>query len=205
MAYFTLREQLILAQKTSGFDSRQPFVPAGKLKEIMSKSAIEGELRENLDRTAQADQAEIDSIQDFITGRAQPAIRIFATLVYSRQTDKIRDFLKYNIDDGRLPIKIDEGFFKIPDNEVISDINRYFNDQPIFSSWRDVELLEFYNNQWRFNAPIFHRQTSNPEFPHFPEQTILPFDFVGRPKGTPFSKVWKIKIHADHVGGSKDV
>ena len=202
MAHSTLREKLIFAQKTSGFDSRQAFVPAGKISEIMSESAVEGELRADL---GLPNQEEIALIRDFITQPPAAAVRIFAILVYSRQTSKIQDFMRHNIDDRKLPIQIDESFFAITDNQAISNIKDYFVDQPIFSTWRDAEILEFYNNQWRFNAPIFHRPNFKDVFPRFPRQTIFPFDIEGRPKGTPFSKVWKIRINADHIGGLKHV
>ena len=202
MANSTLREKLILAQKTSGFDSQQPFVTAGDIKEIMSESAVEGELRAHLGLTT---QEEIDLIRDFITRPAAPAKRIFAILVYSRQTSKIRDFMQHTVHDGKLPIKIDKMFFAIIDDEVISTYKDYLVDQPTFSSWSYAEILEFYNNQWRFNAPIFYRSFLEDEFPHFPRQTIFAFDVEGRPKGTPFSKVWKIRINIDHIGDLKHV
>ena len=179
---YTLREKLIAAQRTSGFDSMQPFLTGGQLSYLIGKpdqkSEIEGELqRHGVDTTAEV-------IVGFAMFRAR---KIFATLVYSQLTAKIRDFFNHDFDDGQLPIEFDirTGIIKRR-----PPVQRKYADT--FRSWKPVEIREFCDNQWRFNSPLLDGNL-RPEIPWFPPQTILPFNVVGKTKGTAFSKVWKIQ------------
>lgn len=182
LPYSTLREKLIVAQKTSKFDSMQLYVPADRLSDILSKSVVESELQRH-------GLGMIEALPNFILIEAK---RIFAILVYLRLTKKIRDFFKHGFNDEQLPIEFNIGAENLFETPV-----------SVFSSWNRAEILEFCDSQWRFNAPIFGYSFLDESQYHrrFPPQTVFPFDVVDKPKGTPFSKVWKIRIPRGHLSG----
>ena len=186
----TLREKLIAAQKPSTFDSMRLYVPAGRLREIISECDIKSELRMH-----KVNLSDLEPLEKFIRFRAN---KIFATLVYSGLTDKIEDFLQSEFDDKQLPVEFDVVA------EHVEDLSTQGSQLlPVFRSWKAVQILHFCDCQWRFNAFKIDTFTFNKEaswtVSHLPEQMIFPFNVLGRPKRTGFNQVCRIEISSSNI------
>lgn len=115
-----LREELIEAQESGGFDSDRLFVPAGTLSEIISRCDIERELRKYR-------MASSDWHKSFVRGSAK---KIFVTLVYWRLMKDIPHFQDYEFNDGHLPIDYDMALGRMKDSLTL-----FTEDLHVFRSW----------------------------------------------------------------------
>jgi hypothetical protein len=186
----TLRKKLITTQEPSQFDSMQYFVPAGRQNDMTFDLMLELQ-----GCSSDMTKVEFQEFTEFILRKAK---RIFFILVYLRLTSKMRDFFNYRFHDDKLPIEY---------NIITGEITTMGN-LDVFSLWESNEICEFYDNQWRFNVPIFYYRQDEDLVQMLydlvlPLRTILPFSIEGNSKGTPFSKVWKIIVHPDHRGNLK--
>jgi hypothetical protein len=197
---YTLRDKLIAAQRTSGFDSMQFFLPANKLHWLISNETFKVNLESELERHS------LSPISgDFIQFIINDAPKDFATLVYSRLTPKIQDFFEVRFDDTRLPVECDTGtgLIRFPTGTPTPRGHPYSLEDyaNVFASWKPTEINEFCDNQWRFNClqsiwnddVRYGLDRNSSGVPWFHPRTIFPFKVLDRPKGTPFSKVWKVE------------
>ena len=123
--------------------------------------------------------------------------RILCTLIYSHLTHKFLDFwyrISASSDDDSLPLQC-----KIENGDIT--VTGFGGHTEIFSKWEKSEIYDFYDSQWRFAVPLLKLlplefETFDPVY-HL--RTVFPFDSANLLKRTPFSRVWKVKIHSSHV------
>ena len=121
-------------------------------------------------------------------------------------TSKIKDFFRCSFNDKRLPVEFDigTGVIKFVDTGI-PNIIRYSQLEKcakVFDDWKSSEIHEFCDNQWRFNCLQLVRNVDGTYgesddgssiVPRFPPRKIFPLKVLGKPIGTPFSKVWKVQ------------
>ncbi|KAH6652866.1 kinase-like domain-containing protein [Truncatella angustata] len=131
----------------------------------------------------------------------QKARRLFAILAMTGTEilPALESLRQYNFTDEDLPISRDT----INDNCDITNTDRKCSHLPPFSvfhkpPWDRLTLLRFYNEQWKFLAPVFPNDCRNQQLSI---KCILPFikaPLGGERKSSFFSDVYQVKIHPSH-------
>ncbi|KAJ3962809.1 hypothetical protein N0V92_000497 [Colletotrichum tropicale] len=192
----SLGDQLFSYLVESKFDSKREFLPEGYIDKVISHSAIQDELFFGMKLDGD-DKALIN----FIHAHSK---KVFATAYYalggvggSSLLDTMVYFRRHNFTDRALPIndiqKVDEtrkAKSKLP-------FPFDFNEDPRLQRvWRRMHIRSFYQNQWKFLAPVFSRE----RFHHtLHPDVILPFVWNSTvTKEGRFSKVHQVEIHKGH-------
>lgn len=128
--------------------------------------------------------------------------KVFAILVLLGKEEAIQDFIKEDISDQDLPLRVLGEYDKYVARRKSKDtvLNSFKN------GWSDLLLDSFDNYQWWITAPYFYQKRKGsqrkPRFFEFHDSVILPFiednereteDGLGG-----FSNVWQVKIHDAH-------
>jgi hypothetical protein len=166
--------------------SNQRFLPENSIQRLLIRQNIEDELERCKVETS-------EKLVDFIEHEAK---RVFATLVYSEKTAKIRALQNYQFTDVCLPVLLEDvgGDLKVTSLANKEDYSDAFFDEECHLSNIDIE--HFCNDhQWIFTAPVF---TKEPICKEYHEKTIAPFIFKGDVRRGGFSKVSRIHVHPDH-------
>ena len=127
---------------------------------------------------------------------------MFALLVLLGKEEAIQDFIKEDISDQDLPLRVlreDDKYVALRKTED-TVLNSFKN------GWSDLLFDAFDNYQWWMTAPYFYQKGKGrqrkPRFFEFQDRVVLPFiednereteDGLGG-----FSNVWQVKIHDAH-------
>lgn len=182
----SLADQILEKFAVSRFDpDTKFFLPAGCIDELISREAISRELENNptLDpRHFDIVEGLTGKIVDFVCGGAK---KVFATAVLSglRGEDletAMELFMVESFTDESLPVR-QETF-----EELFSGLD----------AWSRLARHRFCQEQWKFLAPVFSRQTFKLDL--VPEH-ILPFIEKNRElREGAFSQVFRVQIHPAH-------
>ena len=188
------RAKLVAAQRPSLFDRGQLYVPWEDVRRITDPDNVTKEALELLG----VNKGEYAKL---VRGRE----RILCTLIYSYLTHMFLPIC-------RKQIELRYGFLKaelLPvdysiENGVIT-VGNYWERLKMFSGCEESEIYDFCDSQWRFAVPVLnwdilkeHRLFDQVYHP----RAVFPFDSEILPITTPFSRVWKVKIHTSHVRNS---
>lgn len=172
-----LRDSVLKVQNKYKNPRGQHFVSNQELYEVLSRDSVHKALHDkDISNSCKLEVYHIDHAVDAIISGAH---RIFAILVYIRNTKCIRHFIegdKYKgsgLDHG-LPFD-KENLRTILPTELIAD--------------------EFYERQWHFSAPIFSDSVFSRALP---PETILPFTNEQRLGEGGFGDVYSINIEPSH-------
>jgi hypothetical protein len=128
--------------------------------------------------------------------------KVFAILVLLEKEEAIQDFIKEDISDQDLPLRVLREDDKYVARRKAQDtvLNSFKN------GWSDLLFDSFDNYQWWITAPYFYQKGKGrqrkPRFFEFHDKVVLPFiednereteDGLGG-----FSNVWQVKIHDAH-------
>ena len=160
------------------------FVPEGDLNPIITKAAIEEELK---------DFANGSGFEELVRFICNHATKIFAIAVLSDIEGSVlykvmKWFLAHGRFDEHLPLQPWKEM-----HELRSGRGR---------GWTPSRYRRFYENQWPFLAPIFRTDTENESNRDFEQFRILPFtkgETTERPHSGSFGKILKYKIHPNHL------
>ena len=178
------RAKLVAAQRPSLFDRGQLYVPWEDVGRITDPENVTEEAVEHLGVN-----------KDVYTELVQGRERILCTLIYSHLTHKFLDFCYILSGHECLPLECN-----IENGDIT--VTGFGEHTEIFSEWKKSEIYDFYDSQWRFAVPLLKL---NPLVqleildPVYHLRTVFPFDSATLLKRTPFSRVWKVKIHTSHV------
>ena len=183
------RAKLVAAQRPSLFDREQFYVPWENVKRITAPDNVTEETLELLGMKR-------GEYKELVEGKR----RILCTLIYSHLTHKFPDFcrswLGLTISDALLPLR-----FKIKNEKITPTGSPEW--EVILLDWMQSEIYDFYDSQWRFAVPhltLRHLAEQNESLdPVYHPRTVFPFDAETLPKTTPFSRVWKVKVHTSHL------
>jgi hypothetical protein len=190
----TLRSQILASREKSPFDAAY-FLPCKKLRELVNKDSIRVALGDPSDET--------------ITFVEQKAIRFFTILVcmHVDLVSAINSLWIFDLTDNFLPISKEA----VEDNCKVDDSNRKCDHASQlcafhYEPWHYGTLLELYEKQWEFYAPVF---TSGPDGYvelRLHSRSILPFIKLGHDrKAGAFGNIYQVWIHPDHQNLLPDV
>ncbi|KAL3299014.1 HET-domain-containing protein [Colletotrichum asianum] len=184
----------------SKFDTRQEFLPEKDIGKIITRNAIHQELFRGKEVAGHD--------EDLITFIDTRAKKVFATAYYVLVGDEksllntMIYFQSCEFTDESLPIEnlqvprtqeacqTKESQARLP-----SPFDRIVDPQ-LRRIWARIKVRKFYQNQWKFLAPVF----SSKKFHYIlPVGSVLPFVWVNKiVKEGRFSRVHEIRIHEDH-------
>ncbi|KAG4436079.1 hypothetical protein IFR05_008435 [Cadophora sp. M221] len=188
-----LADRITLKYANSRFDdSENPFLPDGCLDSLVTRKSIVEELRdkeltpEEEERVLHKDD---QTVVDYVLseGRKVFAITIISGLRGYDLNEAMWGFYENDINDASLPIK----------NTVIADGVEGFPG----SVWGSARRHVFFQEQWRFLAPVFSKENPAPDLkPHH----ILPFIRKGKSISEGASgDVYEVGIHPAHLPEAK--
>lgn len=178
-----LAQEIFVGFKESTFPSGNDkrMLPAGSLESIIARKHVE-DIMKNPSSIPGPHNTEL---VDFILGKAIKLFAIF--LVIDLRGEELRStimfFFRNRIHDQDLPL----------DRQALGKL-------PCCENWLRVQRQSFLSDQWEFLAPLFLTENAL-ERVQFEPKTIFPFKLSDRnpPQGG-FGTVWKVKVHAPHLG-----
>ena len=187
------RESIVKAYVESAID-HQDFLPQDSF-----QSLITAEIVQRVIKSSTEDDSITRTLAEFVIMKAR---KLFAILAVTgiEIIPALESLQQYDFSDDHLPITRDIN----PDNCKINNVDRECNHPPAFnvfhsSPWDMVMLRMFYNEQWKFLAPVFShdRRTQKLQL-----KCILPFiepPLSHEPrKSRFFSDVYQVEIHPSH-------
>lgn len=185
----------------------QEFLPHDKLGKIINDSVVRSLL---LDLTSDDPNMEdADSLTNKIIG--EPSRRkIFAVLVIMGKIRFIQDFIKGNITDDDLPLKVKritsetefcEELYKTHAN-LPDDPDREEHPEPLKSltSWSFTMKEDFELRQRVVCAPLFELPGEKTHFYNLRDRPTLPLLELSEPQSGGYGTVRKVRIHNAHYG-----
>jgi hypothetical protein len=169
------------------------FLPEGRLKELICKTAVETALEQHRAEL----KTEISELATFVCSGAR---RIFAILIWGDREKLIEGFYKNNFKDNLLPVKLnvdDDGNWTVESlaNGSMNSkvVNATFKQRP----WTEASVDDFCDShQWLFLAPVFREEVWQYVFY---SGCRMPFLNVSDGKETNYSVVEGCNIHPDHL------
>jgi serine/threonine protein kinase len=187
-----LAEQIDSVIAESQFDKvNKDFVPARCLDQIITREAIEDELRLAI-ATTNTEQGNVAQLEELATYVHSQCTILFSIAIHegfegSTLYNMMRLFEEHQWTDQKLPIE------PLVRNEV-HELSRF--GMP----WDNPKIRRFYNQQWTFLAPVFNTASQARSSHDFKRTHVLPFTerHEELDQGS-FGKVYKYTIHADHL------
>lgn len=187
-----LRESIMKAFVESAID-HQDFLPQDSFQDLITPETIQRVIESSV-----GNEGISPKLVEFV---AQKARKLFA-IVAITSTEIIPAFeslRQYDFTDENLPISRDT----VNDNCDINSIDRKCSHSLSFNvfhnlPWDRFTITSFYNEQWKFLAPVFAHDR---RIQQLPPKCILPF--IEAPQGQDrkssfFSDVYQVKIHPSH-------
>ncbi|KAI0517532.1 kinase-like domain-containing protein [Xylaria bambusicola] len=172
----------------------QDFLPLDSFQSLITAESVQRVIK-----SLTEDNSIIQTLVEFVIMKAK---KVFAILAVTGMEiiPALESLQQYEFTDAHLPITRDIDLH----NCKINNVDRECNHPPAFnafhsSPWDMVMLRTFYNEQWKFLAPVFShdRRTQNLQL-----KCILPFiepPFSHEPrKSSFFSDVYQVQIHPSH-------
>jgi hypothetical protein len=170
------------------------FLPVDALNSIITEKSV----REHL-LAGGFNPPDTRSITDMVcppSEKSRPGMRrIFAILSLIERADLIRTFIKEDLNDDTLPLRLHRKTFKLYPNSMPD------RELRAFSSWTHFLIESFDHYQWFLLAPTFSWPgDADIRLTILPDQTILPFTNVeeSRDRGG-YGSVARATIHPRHI------
>lgn len=186
------RESIVKAYVESAID-HQDFLPQDSL-----QSLITAEIVQKVIESLSEDGSMTQILVEFVVAKAK---KLFAILAVTGMEiiPALKSLQQYDFMDYHLPISRDV-------YREIDNVDKKSNHPPAFNvfhspPWDMAILRMFYNEQWKFLAPVFSRDRRTQQLQ---PQCILPF--IESPlsrelrKSSFFSDVYQVQIHPSHWG-----
>jgi hypothetical protein len=187
-------DKLYSAYTASTFEEHsRNFLPCGELADILTQEAVGKELKRMAHDLYDDEKDYFDThyTSQLTDWTCDKALAIFATVMQCGLTPRkvylsLANFERRRFDDSCLPINTPTAASSVP-----KQFRKKF--------WKQLQLEEFYEKQWRFLVPVF---SSSQYYYDLADQTILPFtgDMRDVVNGG-FSSVRKVEIHPRHCTG----
>ncbi|KAI0477809.1 hypothetical protein GGR56DRAFT_427518 [Xylariaceae sp. FL0804] len=197
-----LTNELDLEREESkhGGESRESFLPLGKLFELLSRDRVERLLEEIFPGDDEPLGQMVNAVCDPKTGR----LLILATLIAMKKAQSITHFIKNDVRDSHLPLRR----FTEPGNKNRILFYRKCDkeDDPecqpldcLDGHWKYFEMGDFCDYQYRFVVPFFAMAQREVVFHKIEEPKVcLPFlEWEQLTRGG-YATVSKVKMHPSH-------